>query len=171
MPLTSPDGKKASSRQDVAGMHSKAANFGKICIPCILQAMKNAVWEYIPRVCCHQDTFLPSKPLRSCMAIKSCHSRRGQLLLGDSCRVRWLPLRKSCHLPPREGGSCWAILTTLDGYRRANPGAGGFRRTNPNTFKDFHWTNPAARQLPSRESRHAQLLQCGAGCNSLCAKT
>lgn len=72
---------------------------------------------------------------------------------------------------PREGGSCWAILTTLDGYRRANPGAGGFRRTNPNTFKDFHWTNPAARQLPSRESRHAQLLQCGAGCNSLCAKT
>ena len=49
---------------------------------------------------------------------ESCRTRGGRLPLGDSCRTRWLLSRESCH--PR-----------------------GFRRTNPDTVSNFHWTNPA----------------------------
>lgn len=50
------------------------AGFGKICSPCIQNALQSAVWEYISRVSCHQDALFPSESLKSCTMGKYCHS-------------------------------------------------------------------------------------------------
>ena len=55
-------------------MYSNTANFGKICVPCIQKALQNAVGEYTVRISCHQEAFLLSETIKSCMACKSCHS-------------------------------------------------------------------------------------------------
>lgn len=55
-------------------MHPKSADFGKICSPCMQNALQNAVGECISRVSCHEDPLFPSASLKSCTVGKSCHS-------------------------------------------------------------------------------------------------
>lgn len=48
---------------------------------------------------------MPSKPLKSCMASRSCHPSPSRgLLLGKSRHAQRLPLDESCH-PPRGGAT------------------------------------------------------------------
>ena len=94
---------------------------GKICSPCIQNALQSAVWEYISRVSCHQGALLPSKPLKSCMTSESCHARRIQL--DESCHARRIPQDKSCHArripldePRHARWLHWANPAMLDGF-------------------------------------------------------
>lgn len=66
--------KNAPSWQDVAEMHAKSADFGKICFLCILKGVKNAVREYISRISCPEGPLFPSRALKSCTMGKLCHS-------------------------------------------------------------------------------------------------
>ena len=64
----------APSWQDIAEMHAKSANFGKICFLCILKGVKNAVGECISRKSCLEGPLFPSGALKSCIMSKFCHS-------------------------------------------------------------------------------------------------
>ena len=66
--------KNAPSWQDIAEMHVKSANSGKICFLCILKGVKNAVREYISRISCPEGPLFPSGALKSCTMGKLCHS-------------------------------------------------------------------------------------------------
>lgn len=72
------------------------------------------------------------------------------LLLGKSRHAQRFPLDESRHSSGGGSDSRWANLAALDGCCRANLATpplslslGGFRRTNPDTVSNFHWTNPA----------------------------
>ena len=69
-------------------MHPKSADFGKICSPCMQNALQNAVGECISRVSCHEDPLFPSASLESCTVGKSCHSFSACLSCGSSGRDR-----------------------------------------------------------------------------------
>lgn len=83
---------------------------GKICSPCIQNALQNAIREYISRVSCHQDALFPSASLKSCTVGKSCHSFailpfvRGPAR--DQRRGSSFTAVLAC--PPREGASAVA---------------------------------------------------------------
>ena len=72
VPEGAPDGENTGSRQHIACMYSNAANFGKMCAPCIRKAPQSAVGEYAARASCRQGAFSPSEALRSCTAHESC---------------------------------------------------------------------------------------------------
>ena len=97
IPEGATDGKNTSWWQHIAGMYSNTANFGKICVPCIQKAPQNAVGECTARTTCHQEAFLLSETVKSCMACKSCHPlvisafRRRGVFQGrrDAPLLRW----------------------------------------------------------------------------------
>lgn len=64
----------APSWQDIAEMHAKSANFGKICFLCILKGVKNAVGECISRISCPEGPLFLSGALKSCIMSNFCHS-------------------------------------------------------------------------------------------------
>lgn len=64
----------ALSWQDIAEMHAKSANFGKICFLCMLKARKSAVGEYISRISCPEGPLFLSGVLKSCIMSKFCRS-------------------------------------------------------------------------------------------------
>ena len=129
VPEGASDGKNTGSRQHIACMYSNAANFGKICAPCIQKAPQSAVGEYTARTSCRQGAFSPSEALKSCTARKSCHPLM-DLALAQGCPprrladTRHLPMPAACRARCSQGQAA-------DGLRRRSSGAWPAVRPSP----------------------------------------
>ena len=85
VPEGASDGKNTGSWQHIACMYSNAANFGKICAPCIRKAPQSAVGEYTARTSCRQGALSPSEAPKPCTAHESCRPPVALPLRRGSC--------------------------------------------------------------------------------------
>ena len=119
------DGKKASSWQDIAEMHAKSANFGKICFLCMLKTGKNAVGEYISRISCPEGPLFLSGALKSCIMSNFCHSFAvPPFARGRTASVVVLGASKRYGRPSR-GGASVSLLGGELGKCEPPPSRGG----------------------------------------------
>ena len=126
IPKRAPDGKNTPSWQDIAEMHAKSANFGKICFLCMLKTGKNAVGEYISRISCPEGPLFLSRALKSCIMSNFCHSFAvPPFARGRTASVVVLSAAERCGRPSRRGASVSLLGGELGKCGPPPPSRGG----------------------------------------------